>query len=173
MQNNTLFGEPPLRSDFPPPHPLDPLVSSPLLTYLGSTPPPSPYPDFRAVHHVPGPERRPPNLYDSTVYASSPNAISLAAGPSRPRAPTRVDVPGVPGAFLVLDVFTPEECLQIVQAAEAIGFEKDQAAEGSALQKTSVSRVESMRMEADLNRGPSRWRRRGFLTARDEVHGDR
>ncbi|RSH93736.1 hypothetical protein EHS25_006384 [Saitozyma podzolica] len=107
-------------------------------TLFGSTPPPSPYPDFRAVHHVPGPERRPPNLYDSTVYASSPNAISLAAGPSRPRAPTRVDVPGVPGAFLVLDVFTPEECLQIVQAAEAIGFEKDQAAEGSALQKTSI-----------------------------------
>jgi hypothetical protein len=49
-----------------------------------------------------------------------------------------MDVPGVPGAFLVLDVFTPEECLQIVQAASAIGFEKDQAAEGSALLKTSV-----------------------------------
>jgi hypothetical protein len=40
---------------------------------------------------------------------------------------------------MVLDVFTPEECLQIVQAAEAIGFEKDEAVQGSATQKTSVS----------------------------------
>jgi hypothetical protein len=49
-----------------------------------------------------------------------------------------VDVPGVPGAFVVLDVFTPEECLQIVQAAEAIGFEKDEPAQGSATMKNSV-----------------------------------
>lgn len=50
-----------------------------------------------------------------------------------------MDVPGVPGAFIVLDVFTPEECLQIVQAAEAIGFEKDEPAQGSATMKNSVS----------------------------------
>jgi pyruvate/oxaloacetate carboxyltransferase len=40
---------------------------------------------------------------------------------------------------MVLDVFTPQECLQIVQAAEAIGFEKDEAAGGSATSKASVS----------------------------------
>lgn len=40
---------------------------------------------------------------------------------------------------MVMDVFTPEECLQIVQAAEAIGFEKDEAAGGSATAKASVS----------------------------------
>lgn len=57
----------------------------------------------------------------------------------RPRGSERVDVPGLPGAFMVLDVFTPEECLQIVLAAEAIGFEKDEAAGGSATQKASVS----------------------------------
>jgi hypothetical protein len=39
---------------------------------------------------------------------------------------------------MVLDVFTPEECLQIAQAAEAIGFEKDEAAGGSATAKASV-----------------------------------
>ena len=39
---------------------------------------------------------------------------------------------------MVMDVFTPEECLQIAQAAEAIGFEKDEAAGGSAIQKASV-----------------------------------
>lgn len=47
-------------------------------------------------------------------------------------------MPGLPGAFLVLDVFTPDECLQIVKAATAHGWEKDQAAEGSATQKTSI-----------------------------------
>jgi hypothetical protein len=39
---------------------------------------------------------------------------------------------------MVMDVFTPEECLQIAQAAEAIGFEKDEAAGGSATAKASV-----------------------------------
>jgi hypothetical protein len=50
-----------------------------------------------------------------------------------------MDVPGVPGAFIVLDVFTPEECLKIVRAAEGVGFERDEAAGGSALNKISVS----------------------------------
>ncbi|WVQ80910.1 hypothetical protein IAT38_003017 [Cryptococcus sp. DSM 104549] len=107
-------------------------------TLFGSETPPSPYPNFRPVHHLRGPERRPPNLYDSTVYGSSPSAISLTPTPDRPRAPSKMEVPGVPGAFIVLDVFTPEECLQIVQAASAIGFEKDEAAAGSALMKTSI-----------------------------------
>ncbi|KAL7418370.1 hypothetical protein Q5752_006828 [Cryptotrichosporon argae] len=95
------------------------------------------YPNFRAVHHVPAALRRPPNKYDSTVYASAPGAIRLTDAAAR-RPASRVDVPGVPGAFVVLDVFTPDECLQIVQAASAIGFEKDEAAEGSAKQKTSI-----------------------------------
>ena len=103
------------------------------------TPPTKPYPGFKAVQHLLGHLRKPPNLYDSTVYASSAGAIRLLASSERPRSPTKVDVPGVPGAFLILDVFTPEECLQIVQAAEAIGFEKDEAVQGSATQKTSVS----------------------------------
>ncbi|WVR07993.1 hypothetical protein IAU60_005036 [Kwoniella sp. DSM 27419] len=104
---------------------------------LFDTPPPSPYPEFRPVHHIKAADRKPPNLYDSTVYASSPSAITLAPASER-RTPTKVDVPGVPGAFVVLDVFTPEECLQIVQAAEAIGFEKDEAAGGSAVMKNSI-----------------------------------
>ncbi|ORY30191.1 hypothetical protein BCR39DRAFT_529889 [Naematelia encephala] len=105
---------------------------------LFDAPPPKPYPNFKAVHHVPAHLRRPRNLYPSTVWGSSPDAIRLTPTPSRPRSPSRIDVPGVPGAFMVLDVFTPEECLQIVQAAEAIGLEKDEAAEGSAKMKTSI-----------------------------------
>ncbi|OCF43875.1 hypothetical protein I317_02318 [Kwoniella heveanensis CBS 569] len=106
---------------------------------LFDTPPPTPYPNFRPVHHVLAADRKPPNLYDSTVYASSPSAISLTPASQRLRQPPRkVDVPGVPGAFVVLDVFTPEECLQIVRAAEAIGFEKDEAASGSAVMKNSI-----------------------------------
>lgn len=57
-----------------------------------------------------------------------------------------MEVPGVPGAFIVLDVFTPEECLQIVKAAEAIGFEKDEAAAGSAMMKTSVCIIFALHM---------------------------
>jgi hypothetical protein len=95
-----------------------------------------PNPSFRPVHRTPGPLRRPPNLYDSTVYASEPNAIALSTART---APSKHEVPGVPGAFLVKNVFTPDECLQIVQAAVGIGFELDEAAEGSARAKTSVS----------------------------------
>ncbi|KAG8859085.1 hypothetical protein FRB96_004655 [Tulasnella sp. 330] len=95
-------------------------------------------PLFRSVHHLPGHLRRPPNLYASTVYGSSPSAISLTPEERRRRLPSKKDVPGVPGAFLVLDVFTPEECLQIVQAAVNIGFERDEAAAGSAKLKTSI-----------------------------------
>ncbi|ORX38085.1 hypothetical protein BD324DRAFT_624450, partial [Kockovaella imperatae] len=104
---------------------------------LFDTPPPVPFPNFRPVQHTPGHLRKPPNVYDSTVYASSPGAIRLST--SRPRSPSRVDVPGLPGAFVILDVFTPEECLQIVQAGEAIGFERDEAAGGSAASKSSAS----------------------------------
>jgi hypothetical protein len=95
------------------------------------------HPSFRKVHFLPGASRRPPNVYDSTVYASSPGAIALTPSSSRAQ-PTKVDVPGVSGAFIVLDVFTPEECRQIVKAAVDIGFEKDEAATGSARMKTSV-----------------------------------
>ncbi|KAK8870106.1 hypothetical protein IAR55_000676 [Kwoniella newhampshirensis] len=69
------------------------------------------------------------------IYASSPSAIQLST--QRP-TPTKHDVPGVPGAFLVTDVLTPEECLQIVQAASSVGFERDEAAQGSARMKTSI-----------------------------------
>ena len=103
------------------------------------TPPPTPYPNFRPVQHTPGHLRKPPNVYDSTVYGSSPNAITLSTDR---KPPSRVDVPGLPGAFMVMDVFTPEECLQIAQAAEAIGFEKDEAAGGSATQKASVCAIQ-------------------------------
>ncbi|WWD15601.1 hypothetical protein CI109_100023 [Kwoniella shandongensis] len=101
----------------------------------GNIPSPTPYPEFRVVNYIPGPERKPPNLYGSTVYASSPSAIKLST--QRPK-PAKHEVPGVPGAFLITDVFTPEECLQIVQAASSIGFERDEAAQGSARMKTSI-----------------------------------
>ncbi|GMK55524.1 hypothetical protein CspeluHIS016_0205800 [Cutaneotrichosporon spelunceum] len=95
------------------------------------------HPGFRPVNFIRGADRRPPNLYDSTVYHSERGTIRLTPSAER-RTPSKMEVPGVPGAFIILDVFTPDECLQIVQAASAIGFEKDQAAEGSALLKTSI-----------------------------------
>ena len=56
---------------------------------------------------------------------------------------------------MVLDVFTPEECLQIVQAAEAIGFEKDEAAGGSATTKASVRDIVHLLVRAELTRRSS------------------
>lgn len=103
----------------------------------GDGAPALPYPGFRRVHFVAAHERRPPNRYDSTVWGSDAGAIRLTPRDARP-APTRLDVPGLPGAFLVLDVFTPDECLQIVRAATAHGWEHDQPAEGSATQKNSI-----------------------------------
>ncbi|WWC73612.1 uncharacterized protein I206_107584 [Kwoniella pini CBS 10737] len=104
---------------------------------LFDKPPPKTYPGFRPVHHVKAAERKPPNLYDSTVYGSSPGAITLTPISERP-IPIKVNVPNVPGAFVILDVFTPEECLQIVKVAESIGWEKDEASSGSALNKSSI-----------------------------------
>jgi hypothetical protein len=43
---------------------------------------------------------------------------------------------------MVLDVFTPEECLEIVRAGEGVGFERDEAAGGSAVEKSSVRGLE-------------------------------
>lgn len=138
MQGGSLFGE-----------------SSCALTVSDrpESPPPTPYPNFRPVQHTPGHLRKPPNVYDSTVYGSSPNAITLSKDR---KSSSRIDVPGLPGAFMVMDVFTPEECLQIAQAADAIGFEKDEAAGGSATQKASVSPVSDCQVSI-LTASPRFW----------------
>ena len=105
---------------------------------------------FHVVKTERGPERQPPNHHDLHIYAcidgseasglldahtatpaKSIHSVSLApstsagagaARCSRPRAVRRVDVPGVPGAFVMLDVLSAAECTALLVVAERMGF---------------------------------------------------
>jgi len=84
--------------------------------------------DVRTIHRIPAAERKPPNRHDLNIYATPPGSIvmgdgsSAEAGTSSPPPPAarRHDVEAVPGgAFLLSDVLTPSECLQILHVAES------------------------------------------------------
>ncbi|KAF2678254.1 hypothetical protein K458DRAFT_423203 [Lentithecium fluviatile CBS 122367] len=77
---------------------------------------------FRIIETTPGLERKPPNLHPAIVFASKDNAIPLSATP--PTA-THHRHPIVPNLHLMKDVLAPEECTQIIAAAETIGFTPD------------------------------------------------
>ncbi|KAF7303877.1 hypothetical protein MIND_00617800 [Mycena indigotica] len=91
---------------------------------------------IKPLHTTPGPERRPPNKHAAIVYYSPPGTIPLL--PSSQRKPQRFDVPGVPGGFVINDVFDPSECQSLIHAAEAVGLLPDEPIAGSATQLTSV-----------------------------------
>eukprot|EP01117_Protostelium_nocturnum_P018002 TRINITY_DN7423_c0_g1_i1.p1 TRINITY_DN7423_c0_g1~~TRINITY_DN7423_c0_g1_i1.p1 ORF type:complete len:522 (+),score=178.22 TRINITY_DN7423_c0_g1_i1:116-1567(+) len=90
---------------------------------------------FKIVQNVPGPMRKPPNLHPAILYASESNTIPLSKDLSPSK---RHDIPHVPGAFLLEDVLSKDECREIVKRAEAIGFTPDQAAGGSAVELESI-----------------------------------
>ena len=82
-------------------------------------------------------DRRPPNEYDMKMYTSTPGTVVLEHG--REALVKRVDVPNVPGAFLLLNVLSREECRQIITAAETFGFEPDRPiGDGAAADQKSV-----------------------------------
>ncbi|KAK7023145.1 hypothetical protein R3P38DRAFT_1098074 [Favolaschia claudopus] len=85
-----------------------------------------------------GPDRRPPNKHPAVVYYSPPNTFPLLSSADRMRQPQRFDVPGVPGAFIVNDVFEASECRALIDAAEAVGMLPDEPVAGSAAQLASV-----------------------------------
>jgi hypothetical protein len=60
--------------------------------------------------------RKPPNLYDLRIHTSAPDAIPLDPLHASAR---RIEVPFVPGAFLIADLFTADECLAIIQAGKS------------------------------------------------------
>ncbi|KAK4703728.1 hypothetical protein P7C70_g2489, partial [Phenoliferia sp. Uapishka_3] len=57
------------------------------------------------------------------LFSSAPSAITLSATPAT--AVTKHQVPSVPGAFLLADVLTLEECKKIIGSAESVGFVPD------------------------------------------------
>src|SRR4051812_14024343 len=95
---------------------------------------------FRIVSHQKGPLRRTPNLHDFTLYLSQPGTIRLSYRDNLLSQPPveRIDMPHVPGAFLLKDVLTRNECLQMISAAEAVGFTPDVPIVGTASESISV-----------------------------------
>ena len=77
------------------------------------------------MSHVPGALRRPPSEIDLDIFSLAPNTVSFG---QMERPLNRVDVPEVPGTFLMQNVLTNEECLQLISVAEAIGYSHDAVA---------------------------------------------
>ncbi|KAF9577041.1 hypothetical protein BGW38_008009, partial [Lunasporangiospora selenospora] len=95
---------------------------------------------FKIVAHTKGPERRTPNHHDFTLYLSNPGTIQLCYGQDLASQPVveRIDMPGVPGAFMLKDVLTRKECHQMISAAESVGFTPDVPMLGTASESISV-----------------------------------
>ena len=77
---------------------------------------------FRIIETTPGLQRKPPNLHPAILHASKDDAISLSTESPKTALHTH---PTVPNLHLLKDVLSPEECTQIIAAAEKIGFTPD------------------------------------------------
>lgn len=93
---------------------------------------------MKQLQVTPGPDRRPPNKHPAVIFYSPPNTFPLTPAPARTRRPQRHDMPGVPGAFIINDVFESAECESLVKAAEQVGLLPDEPVGGSAIQLSSV-----------------------------------
>ena len=71
-------------------------------------------------------KRTPPNKYDLTIWAQTESVLDGAAQTAR------VDVPAVPGAFLVRDVFSPTESGRLLALAATLGYERDEPLDAAA-----------------------------------------
>ncbi|BFZ64927.1 hypothetical protein YB2330_006083 [Saitoella coloradoensis] len=110
-------------------HPIYANAMANTLTHNGAMPPDLLKTKFTAISTIPGPERRPANLYPAIIYASQPGTITM----SKTHPPVvRHDVPDVPGAFLLQDALSVDECTQIIRAGETMGFLPDVPAQGDA-----------------------------------------
>jgi hypothetical protein len=91
---------------------------------------------FMSCLNLEAQDRKPPNLHPLVIHTSQPGAVPL--DPAHASA-HRIEVPFVPGAFLIADLFTADECNAIIQAGEAVGYDPDQPAGGtSAADKKSI-----------------------------------
>ena len=88
----------------------------------------------KIVEITPASERKPPNQYDATIYTT----IKPILQESAPSSKCRHDVTNVPGAFVIEDLLSMEECQAIIRQGEAVGFSPDCAIAGSATQQASI-----------------------------------
>lgn len=78
-------------------------------------------PQFTMIYNEHGQERRPPNQYPMIIYTNSPTMLKYTPDVCT----TRVEVADIPGAFLLQDLFSMEECRQLLLACETVGFTPD------------------------------------------------
>lgn len=88
----------------------------------------------KVIEVISAAERKPPNQYDAVIYTTI-NPI-LSAEPQKIVA--RQDVPGVPGAFVIQDLLSVDECRAIIRQGEAVSFSPDCAVAGTATQQASI-----------------------------------
>lgn len=77
---------------------------------------------FRIIETTPGVQRKPPNHHPAIVHASQDNTIKFS---SPAPVTTHHRHPVVPNLHLMKDALTADECIQIIGAAEKIGFTPD------------------------------------------------
>jgi hypothetical protein len=91
-------------------------------------------PHFREVYREKGMDRRPPNLHDMILYTSDPTTIQ----PQMSKEVERIDVPNLPGVFVLTNVLAAADCEKMIQCAEQMGMTPDTPSGGSAKDLTSV-----------------------------------
>ena len=89
---------------------------------------------------IPASERTPPNKYDLRIHSTSRRPLRLHDANHFTNKHRREVYPCqfVSGAFLVKDLLQPWECRRIIDMAEKFGYDPDEAATGSAVEKNSV-----------------------------------
>lgn len=78
-------------------------------------------PHMSVIYSEQGADRRPPNQYPMTIFTNSPTMLDYSPAITT----TRVSVSDVPNAFLLQDLFSLEECRQLLLGCESAGFTPD------------------------------------------------
>ncbi|KAI0048548.1 hypothetical protein FA95DRAFT_1034289 [Auriscalpium vulgare] len=91
---------------------------------------------FKPLQVTPGLQRRPPNMFPATIYFSPSASIPLATRLAN--KVERLEVPNVPGAFMLTNVLGVNECVELIKMAEGVGMVADQPIAGSAAGMVSI-----------------------------------
>jgi len=118
--------------------------------------------DFYVVAREPGAEH--PAL--PTWASNSANPAQLAQ--THPLEVTRVDVPDVPGAFQLLNVFSPEECQRMIELTEGLGYLEDAAVS----LPRKVRHNNNVVWVVDEETDGIIWQRSKQLLAQETIYGD-
>jgi hypothetical protein len=74
--------------------------------------------DYACIHFEKGADRRPRNRYDLEIYTAADRLVQFDPALDQDGAQTLHEVPSVPGAVLIANVLSPQECEEIIAMAE-------------------------------------------------------